>query len=358
MRASRSRFFEITTVAAFMAFAEFPADAVLLETGMGGRLDATNVIAKPAATAITRISYDHMQFLGDSIEAIAAEKAGILKPGVPAILGPQRGEQVAAVIAGAGRGHRRALVAPWPGLDGGGLRGWIFLELSRARAGPSKTCRCHPCPGRHQLGNAGTALACLELACLELAAAPRIDEAAVRRGLLTAQWPGAASQLRIRRFESPDRQGVMDLIAPNQREEFGVDITRDDQPDLAAIEDVYQVGQGGFWVAEANGHLVGTIGMKDIGASQAALRKMFGAPAYRGREGGVASGLLERLIAEARAGGVQEAFLGTTDKFVAAHRFYEKNGFAEIGRRLLPTNFPVMRVDTKFYRLGLVAAEA
>ena len=84
-------FFEITTAAAFLAFSRDPADVLLLEVGLGGRLDATNVIAKPALTVITPIAMDHMQYLGDSIEAIAAEKAGIFKPGVPVVrAGPSR----------------------------------------------------------------------------------------------------------------------------------------------------------------------------------------------------------------------------------------------------------------------------
>jgi len=81
--------FEITTAAAFLAFSEVPADLLLLETGLGGRLDATNVVAKPLLTAITPISIDHVSFLGDTIAAIAGEKAGILKPGVPCVVGRQ-----------------------------------------------------------------------------------------------------------------------------------------------------------------------------------------------------------------------------------------------------------------------------
>ena len=84
--------FEITTAAAFLAFAEMPADLLLLETGLGGRLDATNVVEKPLATSITPISIDHVSFLGDTLAAIAAEKAGILKPGVPCIVGRQEPE--------------------------------------------------------------------------------------------------------------------------------------------------------------------------------------------------------------------------------------------------------------------------
>src|SRR3954454_2303946 len=90
-------FFEITTAAAFLAFSRTPADIVLLETGLGGRLDATNVLRRPAATAITPVSLDHQAFLGDTVAAIAGEKAGILKPGAPAIIGPQP-DAAAAVI--------------------------------------------------------------------------------------------------------------------------------------------------------------------------------------------------------------------------------------------------------------------
>src|SRR5436305_10128004 len=92
-------FFEITTAAAFLAFARMPADVVLLETGLGGRLDATNVLPRPAATAITPISLDHQAFLGDTIAAIAGEKAGILKPGVAAVIGPQPDDAEAVIEA-------------------------------------------------------------------------------------------------------------------------------------------------------------------------------------------------------------------------------------------------------------------
>src|SRR6185312_12136556 len=92
-------FFEITTVAAFLAFAESPADLLLLETGLGGRLDATNVLAKPAVTAITPVSIDHVSFLGNTISAIAGEKAGILKPGVPCVLARQTVEGLRVIEA-------------------------------------------------------------------------------------------------------------------------------------------------------------------------------------------------------------------------------------------------------------------
>ena len=90
-------FFEITTAAAFQAFAEHPADAVVLEVGLGGRLDATNVVARPALTVITPVALDHADWLGDSIALIAREKAGILKPGVRAVIARQP-EEVLGVI--------------------------------------------------------------------------------------------------------------------------------------------------------------------------------------------------------------------------------------------------------------------
>ncbi len=123
-----------------------------------------------------------------------------------------------------------------------------------------------------------------------------------------------------------------------------------DQPDLAAITTFYQSGKGEFWVAVTAGGIVGTLGLKDIGNDQAALRKMFVAPQVRGREHGVAALLLERLIAHAEEREIKEVFLGTTEKFLAAHRFYEKNGFVEIPKETLPASFPVMAVDVKFYR--------
>src|SRR5262249_27347614 len=92
-------YFEITTAAAFLAFARVPADIVLLETGLGGRLDATNVIRRPAVAAITPISLDHHAFLGDTIAAIAGEKAGILKAGVTAVVAPQPKEADAVIEA-------------------------------------------------------------------------------------------------------------------------------------------------------------------------------------------------------------------------------------------------------------------
>ncbi|MDK1375723.1 MULTISPECIES: GNAT family N-acetyltransferase [unclassified Sinorhizobium] len=170
---------------------------------------------------------------------------------------------------------------------------------------------------------------------------------------MTDEAPG---ELEIRRFAAEDEQGVIDVILPIQREEFGIAITIDDQPDLHSIPAFYQSGIGDFWVATAGDRVVGTLGLKDIGGSQAAIRKMFVAPDFRGRSHGVAARLFESLLVHAERRKIAALFLGTTDKFLAAHRFYEKNGFAEITKDDLPAGFPVMSVDTKFYVRRLASA--
>ncbi|WP_132391308.1 GNAT family N-acetyltransferase [Novosphingobium sp. PhB165] len=161
------------------------------------------------------------------------------------------------------------------------------------------------------------------------------------------------SPVLIRPFVPSDEQGVIDVILPIQREEFGIAISADDQPDLRAIPAWYQTGAGEFLVAEHEGRIVGTIAMKDIGAGQGALRKMFVAADYRGREFGTANALLARLLEISRAAGIREVFLGTTDKFLAAHRFYERHGFHRVEPQELPESFPRMAVDTRFYVLVL-----
>jgi N-acetylglutamate synthase-like GNAT family acetyltransferase len=159
--------------------------------------------------------------------------------------------------------------------------------------------------------------------------------------------------VQVRPFEPQDTAGVIALILAIQREEFGIAITPDDQPDLRAIPDFYQKGQGAFLVAVDDGVIVGTAALKDIGNCQAALRKMFVAATHRGRDKGVAVLLLARLMEGAANAGVREIFLGTTDVFRAAHRFYEKNGFALIAPETLPESFPRMSVDTRFYHKRL-----
>jgi len=154
-------------------------------------------------------------------------------------------------------------------------------------------------------------------------------------------------------FADAHRRGVRDLIVPIQREEFGIDITYEDQPDLRDVDGFYRKGRGEFWVALDGDKVVGSIALVDIGNGQAALRKMFVKTSHRGAGQGVARSLLERLLQHARDHRLREIYLGTTSKFLAAHRFYEKMGFALVDETDLPRSFPRMKVDTRFYRCRL-----
>lgn len=177
-------FFEITTAAALLLFSEVPADILLLEVGLGGRLDATNVIDKPLVSVITPVSIDHVDFLGETVSAIAREKAGILKRGVPAVLGRQPREALAAIERQAAKlgvplhimgeqyqAHEeggRLVVADEAGL----------LDLPRPRL-----------VGPHQIGNAGLAVETLRVADLGL------PSHAFEDGMRAAQWPARLQRL-------------------------------------------------------------------------------------------------------------------------------------------------------------------
>jgi N-acetylglutamate synthase-like GNAT family acetyltransferase len=154
------------------------------------------------------------------------------------------------------------------------------------------------------------------------------------------------------RFQS----NVLELIVGIQRGEFAIDITAEQQPDLHHIPTFYQVRAGNFWVAVVDDRVVGTISLLDIGNQQGALRKMFVHPDFRGPQAGTAKRLLDTLLDWARTQEVREIFLGTTAKFLAAHRFYEKNGFSEISKASLPPAFPIMAVDTRFFQRRVEAA--
>jgi dihydrofolate synthase / folylpolyglutamate synthase len=178
-------YFEITTVAAFLAFARTPADIVLLETGLGGRLDATNVIRHPAVTAITPISLDHQAFLGDTIAAIAGEKAGILKPGAPAVIGPQPEEAEAVFEA-----RTNELGAPLLRWN----REWRCAMAGHGMRFSGQHWRFDlPLPsllGAHQIVNAGTAIACLEQ-LRDFQLSPEL----IAKGLRQIEWPARLQRL-------------------------------------------------------------------------------------------------------------------------------------------------------------------
>ena len=172
-------FFEFTTAAAFVAFARMPADILLLETGLGGRLDATNVVASPLLTVITPIAEDHHEFLGSGLAVIAAEKAGILKPGVPLVLARQP-----RAAAGAITSKAAAIAAPFHRQGQAwslraGETGFHYRSAARTLELPLPGLR-----GRHQIDNAACAIA-----CLDRLDAFSIDAASIRRGVAEVTWP-------------------------------------------------------------------------------------------------------------------------------------------------------------------------
>lgn len=177
--------FEMITAAAILAFARTPADVLLLETGLGGEFDATNIIADPVLTAITPIDFDHMEFLGDTLARIAVAKAGIMKPGAPCVAGPQRPEALAVLEARAAtlgipliRRGRDFDVEP-------STTGFRYRDAAGAVDLPLPAL-----PGTHQIANAATAVA-----CLRALPALGVDTAALAQGLRQVDWPARLQRL-------------------------------------------------------------------------------------------------------------------------------------------------------------------
>jgi dihydrofolate synthase/folylpolyglutamate synthase len=183
--------FEMETAAAFLLFTRHPADVVLLEVGLGGRLDATNVVEKPSASVITRISLDHREFLGDTIQAIAAEKAGILKAGVPAVIAGQAGDALTVIERQAARVKAPLAIAgeDWTATEERGRLVYQdddgLLDLPAPRL-----------YGLHQFDNAGVAIAALRASGLKLPAP------AFEAGMLRVEWPARMQRLAPGRLAS------------------------------------------------------------------------------------------------------------------------------------------------------------
>jgi dihydrofolate synthase / folylpolyglutamate synthase len=191
--------FEVETAAAFLLFAKHPADVVLLETGLGGRLDATNVIEKPAACVLTPIGIDHTDFLGDTLLKIVAEKAGIIKRRVP-VISPEQSPEATAVI----EQTARKLQAP---THFAGQEWHVGIERGRLVYQDDRGLMDLDAPklfGRHQFGNAGLAIATLRAIQLF-----KIDSAAYEAGVARAEWPA-----RMQRLSS----GRLVDIAPKESE--------------------------------------------------------------------------------------------------------------------------------------------
>lgn len=178
-------FFEITTAVAFDLFARNPADVTLLEVGLGGRMDTTNVVERPLATVITPVSMDHREFLGDTIEKIAAEKAGIIKPGVPLIVAAQD-ERATEVHLAAAAAKRAPVLVGGQGFSAHEERGRLIYQDENALLDL-------PLPrlmGQHQIGNAATAIATLRHAFGEV-----LPITAIEQGLLSVTWPARFQRL-------------------------------------------------------------------------------------------------------------------------------------------------------------------
>ncbi|MBI4031075.1 MAG: bifunctional folylpolyglutamate synthase/dihydrofolate synthase [Proteobacteria bacterium] len=180
-------FFEITTAMAFLAFSRVPADIALLETGLGGRLDSTNVVENPITTAITSIGRDHMEFLGSTIQEIAGEKAGIMKRGVPCVTAPQTHPEPEPVLIQ----RARELSVPiqrfgyeWQCGSDGSRMNFRYGSDSYDLPLPALT-------GAHQIRNAGTALAAL----MSVRDRFQVTEKSMAGGLQTAFWPGRLQKI-------------------------------------------------------------------------------------------------------------------------------------------------------------------
>jgi GNAT superfamily N-acetyltransferase len=156
--------------------------------------------------------------------------------------------------------------------------------------------------------------------------------------------------MKIAEYSDKFKEQVIALILSIQRDELGVKITVNDQPDLQDICHFYQVGNGNFWIALDEQQVGGTIALIDIGNREVVLRKMFVSPAFRGKEKGAAQLLMNRVFEWCRQKKIDAIYLGTIDIMKAAHRFYEKNGFTRIEKEGLPPGFPLMKVDNVFYK--------
>lgn len=171
-------FFEANTVAAFEAFAGHSADVTLLEVGLGGRFDATNVIHDPQLTVITSLSMDHAEFLGDRLEKIAFEKAGIIKPGVPAVVAPQPDEALAVIErVAAEMGAPLTIVSPQQ------------VEAMRHQT--------LGLTGPHQAVNAAVAVQCIDILRTRPAFSARpFSSETISQGLESARWPARLQRLQ------------------------------------------------------------------------------------------------------------------------------------------------------------------
>ncbi len=193
-------FFEITTAAAFLAFSRSPADYLILEVGLGGRLDATNVIYRPTATCITSIGLDHQQYLGETVAQIAAEKAGILKQGIAGVVGQMPDEARTAIEAVADTVGANLTIADqdWQAYEQHGRM--VFQDQIGLLDLPIPNL-----VGPHQIQNAGNAIA-----IIRTLKDIRISDEAVARGITSAQWPARMQKLGPGKLMQPNTEIWLD----------------------------------------------------------------------------------------------------------------------------------------------------
>jgi putative acetyltransferase len=160
--------------------------------------------------------------------------------------------------------------------------------------------------------------------------------------------------ITIQPFENQDTDHIVNLILNIQQNEFQVPITINEQQDLLNIPSFYQHGNGNFWVAKSGEEVVGTIALIDCGENVGTIRKMFVKKEFRGKEYGIAQRLLDILEHSARENNIENLYLGTLERLQAAIRFYERNGFTLIDKQNLPTVFPLMPVDTHFFKKEII----
>ncbi|HVK90100.1 MAG TPA: folylpolyglutamate synthase/dihydrofolate synthase family protein [Mycoplana sp.] len=179
--------FEILTAVTFLLFAEHPADVAVIEVGLGGRFDATNVIERPAVSVIMPISLDHQAYLGDRVELIAAEKAGIMKNGAPVVIGHQEEDAARAVLVETAK----RLSCPHSVYGQDYLAYQEFGRMVYQDEFGLFDLPAPKLPGRHQFANAAAAIRAIKASGLP------VTEHAIERGLVSVEWPGRLQRLPV-----------------------------------------------------------------------------------------------------------------------------------------------------------------
>jgi dihydrofolate synthase/folylpolyglutamate synthase len=243
-------FFEIVTAASLVAFAETPADLLVLEVGLGGRFDATNVIPKTAVSAIAPVDYDHKEFLGEDLAGIAGEKAGIIKAGRP-VVSARQAEAAEAVIEAEAQRLGAPLRLMGREFDAWGERGgMLFQDEQRLLDLPAPSLM-----GAHQIDNAALAIAAL-LALDD----PRIDDRAIAAGVAGAQWPARMQRLTAGPYGEAARARDADLWLDGGHNPHGAravaatltQLARDGRPAVLIAGTLANKDAAGFFAAFAD----------------------------------------------------------------------------------------------------------